>query len=119
MSTDVEFDPETAAGLETKTPVDPVVARSLVELLHAAIVLYDRRAELKKSTEALPGSESKLAAETDEERFARESCYSRRLTAARSMAYVARRLGDVKKIYAPMCFAVSPCFRPTPSYPSP
>ena len=80
--------------------VNPIIARSLIETLHAAIVLYDSRAEPKEAKGG-PGKE------TITERLAREHCYARRLAAARSMAYITRQVGDVSKIYVPMCIAVS------------
>lgn len=111
--TPLNLDPENHASLDMETRVSPMIARALIETLHAAIVLYDAGAEpptrgAGSSTSAtIPYSDDAQGKYSNQE-IQREHCYMRRLAAARAMAYLTRQMDDWSKIYVPMCIVVSP-----------
>lgn len=81
--------------------LSPVLARCRVDLLHAAIVLYDPLAELRSQSDDAPFEE-------DHPNVQRALEYwKKRLAAARDMAEVARKVDDLSILYAQTCLAVS------------
>lgn len=85
--------------LSTTTPqgdaVDPMIARAMINILQAAIILYELRAE--------PGS---IGGPRKICQVKRENYWKRRLAAARALAHLARRLGDLHKMYSATCTGV-------------
>lgn len=106
----LNLDPEHLASLDMDTRVSPMIARSLIETLHASIVLYDSRAGLlfESSSIAASGGTSKdTQKEVNIGVTERDAYYMKRLDAARTMGFVAGQVGDLRRLPAPMCIAVS------------